>query len=40
VIDFLKSVKNLRKLKKGKLDKLNIEVRKKYLKNNNKKGIF
>ncbi len=37
---FLKSVQNLKKLKKGNLDKLNIEVGKKYLKNNNKKGIF
>ena len=37
---FLKSVQNLKKLKKGSLDKLNIEVRKKYLKKNNNKGIF
>ncbi len=37
---FLKSVQNLKKLRKGSLDKLNIEVSKKYLKNNNKKGIF
>ena len=37
---FLKSVQNLKKLKKGNLDKLNIEVSKKYIKNNNKKGIF
>ena len=44
--EYLKTVKNknlssrLKKLKKGNLDKLNIEVSKKYLKNNNKKGIF
>ncbi len=37
---FLKSVQNLRKLKKGSLVRLNVEVSKKYLKNNNKKGIF
>ena len=37
---FLKSVQSLKKLKKGNLDKLNIETSKKYLKNNNKKGIF
>ncbi len=37
---FLKSVQNLKKLKKGNLDKLNIEAGKRYLKNNNKKGIF
>ena len=37
---FLKSVQNLTKLKKGNLDKLNIETSKKYLKNNNNKGIF
>ena len=37
---FLKSVQNLKKLKKGNLDKLNIEVSKKYIKSNNKKGIF
>ena len=37
---FLKTVQNLKKLKKGQLDKLNIEVNKKYLKKNNKKGIF
>ena len=37
---FLKSVQNLTKLKKGSLEKLNIEVSKKYLKTNNKKGIF
>ncbi len=37
---FIKIVQNLRKLKKGQLDKLNIEVNKKYLNKNNKKGIF
>ncbi len=37
---FLKDVQNLKYLKKGKLDKLNIEVGKRYLKLNNKKGIF
>jgi 2-methylcitrate dehydratase len=37
---FIKTVQNLKKLKKGNLDKLNIEAGKRYLKNNNKKGIF
>ena len=37
---FIKTVQNLRKLKNGQLDKLNIEVSKKYLKKNNKIGIF
>ena len=37
---FLKVVQNLRNLKSGQLDKLNIEVRKSKLKKNNKKGIF
>ncbi len=37
---FIKTVQNLKKLKKGQLTKLNIEVSKKYLKKNNKKGIF
>ena len=37
---FIKIVENLRKLKNGQLDRLNIEVNKKYLKKNNKKGIF
>jgi len=37
---FIKIVQNLRKLKNGQLGKLNIEVNKKYLKKNNKKGIF
>jgi len=37
---FIKTVQNLKKLKKGQLTKLNIEVGKKYLKKNNKIGIF
>ena len=37
---FLKVVQNLKKLKSGQLDKLNIEVRKNNLKRNLKKGIF
>ena len=37
---FIKTVQNLKKLKKGQLTKLNIEVGKKYLKKNNKTGIF
>ena len=37
---FLKDVQNLKNLKNGKLYKLNIEVNKKYLKRNYKKGIF
>ncbi|MDC3042995.1 MmgE/PrpD family protein [Candidatus Pelagibacter sp.] len=37
---FLKSVQNLKNLKSGQLDKLNIEVRKSKIKQNNKKGIF
>ncbi len=37
---FLKTVQNLKKLKPGELDKLNIEVRKSKLKKNLKKGIF
>ena len=37
---FLKNVQNLKKLKSGQLGKLNIEVDKKYLKKNNKRGIF
>jgi len=39
-LKFIKIVENLRKLKNGQLGKLNIEVNKKYLKKNNKKGIF
>ena len=37
---FLKTVQNLRKLKSGQLDRLNIDVRKNKLKRNLKKGIF
>jgi 2-methylcitrate dehydratase len=37
---FLKTVQNLKKLKPGQLDKLNIEVKKNKLKRNLKKGIF
>jgi len=37
---FIKTVQNLKKIKKGQLTKLNIEVSKKYLKKNNKIGIF
>ena len=37
---FLKTVQNLKKLKSGQLDKLNIEVKKSKLKRNLKKGIF
>ena len=37
---FIKTVQNLKILKKGSLNKLNIEVSRKYLKKNNKKGIF
>ena len=37
---FLKIVQDLKKLKSGHLDKLNIEVNKKNLKRNLKKGIF
>ena len=37
---FLKTVQNLKNLKSGQLYKLNIEVRKNRLKQNNKKGIF
>ena len=37
---FLKNVQNLRKLKKGQLDKLNIEVGIKQVKKNNQKSIF
>ena len=36
----LNKVQDLRKLKSGELNKLNIEVNKKYLKQNTKKGIF
>ena len=37
---FLKTVQNLKKLKSGQLDKLNIEVNKDKIKRNFKKGIF
>ena len=37
---FLKDVHKLKKLKPGQLYKLNIEIKKTYLKSNNKKGIF
>ena len=37
---FLKTVQNLRKLKPGQLDKLNIMVKKNRIKRNFKKGIF
>ena len=37
---FLKTVQDLKKLKPGQLDKLNIEVRKSKIKRNFKKGIF
>ena len=39
-LKFINTVQRLKKLKKGQLTKLNIEVNKKYLKQNNKKGIF
>ena len=37
---FIKIVQNLKKLKSGELNKLNIEVRKSQIKKNKKKGIF
>ena len=37
---FLKSVQNLKKLKSGQLNKLNIEIKKSNLKKNTKKAIF
>jgi 2-methylcitrate dehydratase len=37
---FLKTVQNLRNLKSGQLNKLNIEVKKSKLKRNLNKGIF
>ena len=37
---FLKTVQNLKKLKSGQLDKLNLEVKKSKIKRNFKKGIF
>ena len=37
---FLKDVQNCKTLKNGQLDKLNIEIGKKFLKRNNRTGIF
>ena len=37
---FLKDVQNCKNLKNGQLDKLNIEIDKKFLKKNNRAGIF
>ena len=37
---FLKDVQNCKNLKNGQLDKLNIEIGKKFLKKNNRAGIF
>ena len=37
---FLRNVQNLKNLKAGQLDKLNIEIKKNKLKRNLKKGIF
>jgi 2-methylcitrate dehydratase len=37
---FLRNVQNLKNLKAGQLDKLNIEIKKSKLKRNLKKGIF
>ena len=37
---FLKTVQNLKNLKAGQLEKLNIEIKKSKLKRNLKKGIF
>ena len=37
---FLKTVQNLRKLKPGQLDRLNIDVKRSILKRNLRKGIF
>ena len=37
---FLKTVQNLRKLKSGQLNKLNIEIKKSILKRNFKRAIF
>ena len=39
-VRFLKDVQNCENLKNGQLDKLNIEVSKKFLKRNKKIGIF
>ena len=38
--NFLKAVQNLKKLKSGQLDRLNIEIKKNKLKRNLRKGIF
>ena len=37
---FLRTVQNLRNLKSGQLDRLNIQVKKSMIKRNLKKGIF
>ena len=37
---FLNNVQNLRRLKPGQLDRLNVEVRKSKIKRNLRKGIF
>jgi len=37
---FLKTVQNLKKLKSGQLNRLNIQVKKNKIKKNKKKGIF
>ena len=37
---FLKTVQNLKKLRSGQLDKLNLEIKKNNLRRNLKKGIF
>ena len=37
---FLKNVQNLKKLKSGQLNKLNIEIKRSKIKKNLKKGIF
>ncbi len=37
---FLKTVQNLQNLKKGELNKLNIQIKKNQIKKNLKKGIF
>jgi hypothetical protein len=39
-VRFLKTVQNLKNLKSGQLDRLNIKVKKNELKRNLKKGIF
>ena len=37
---FLKAAQNLKKIKSGHLDKLNVEISSKKIKRNNKKSIF